>query len=166
MYGYRGGVERRQSEQRCAVRAVLTLVTLLGLIGMHGLPGAMSSPGGAPAMLGNASMSSPRAASAPAGESAAMLRVAHAGRAGARVAQPVWSGQSADRSVAAPVGCPMAHEGCVAVLRDAGHWAPAATVPVAGAIPVMPRRVPVANPANGPRAPPDVSLIGLGISRT
>lgn len=146
------GVERLRLRHRCAVRAV-ALLTLLGLVGMHGLPDAMAGPGGAPAMQGNASMFSPHAASAPASESAAML--------------PARSGQSAVRSVAAPVGCPMGHAGCVAVVRDAGQMAPAvAVLAVVAVTAVTPGSAPVTNPANGPRAPPYVSLLGLGISRT
>jgi hypothetical protein len=163
-------VEQRAS-QRWAARAVLPLLTVLGLVGMHGIPDAMASPSGATAVRSSGSVSSPLAVpvTMPMLVSGRVL-ARHAQQAGSDAHRPLrlthHEPQSADPSIAAPMGCGMDHAGCLAVLRDAGHLVAESPVLTVVAAAGMPTPSLVSTPARGPRAPPDVSLIGLGISRT
>lgn len=67
----------------------------------------------------------------------------------------------------APMGCAMDHTNCVAVQREPGNLAHPGAV-LTTATRNQPRPSPSAAPftAHTPRAPPNVSLVELGISRT
>lgn len=144
---------------------VAVLLTVLGLVGMHGLPDAMASSTGG-SMTATASMIA--APTAPAMSESASARHPGHGDRPARTAAVLRGGSRVARpGLASPMGCGMDHANCVAVLRDSGHMStPGVSWTVANAALSMPRQSLVSIPARGPRAPPDVSLIDLGISRT
>lgn len=160
--------------RRQAARAALLLFTVLGLFGMHGLPDAMASSTGTTAMMSTSVMSTPAdLASSPAVDKSATRPGAHEP---AHVSGPVAPLSSRDTSsrtqsggprVGAPVGCAMDHTNCVAVQRESGRPAsPGAVLTDATRTQSQPALSSAPATAGNPRAPPDVSLIELGISRT
>lgn len=169
-YGYCGGVDQ-ESRHRWAARAVLILMTLLGLMGMHGLPGALASSSGAKTMPASAALS-------PSGMAATTMTVAMRRSAPPQRAHhidPVVlrlahrnpdNLRASDSSAAVPAGCAMDHTNCVAVLREPAHLTVSGTALAVATGSGMPMPLLVRTPVRGPRAPPDVSLIVLGISRT
>lgn len=67
----------------------------------------------------------------------------------------------------APMGCAMGHTNCVAVQREPGHIPHhEAVLTTATRNQSRPPRSAAPSTARTPRAPPDVSLVALGISRT
>ncbi len=121
---------------------------LTGLMGMHGL-----AAGATPA--------TPHPMSASAMHGALTATTTHL-----RVATVLGHRRGGAVLVAVGSGCGMDHAGCVAVLRADPRVGPPAT---AGSPPDPLHRVVVrwwASPAAGSRGPPQVSLVGLGISRT
>ncbi len=149
-------------------RAVLLLVTLLGLVGMHGLPDAMATPASSAAMSTSAAM--------PPALTVAVHRTGPSSQQAARRTDLVAHGhhvrlrgdssRSIDVSMGSAGGCGMDHSNCVAVLRDPGYLAALSAPATVGAVlepPTTAARLPL---TTGPRAPREVSLIGLGISRT
>lgn len=160
------------SGHRWAARAVLILMTLLGLVGMHGLPDAMASSSGATTMPAGAAMSPSLTPTmnmtVATRQSAPPRRAYHADPVARRPAHLLRNdARLSALGLAAPAGCGMDHANCVAVLTELGHLSgsgPTLSVAAGSGMPMPP--LPVWTPARGPRAPPDVSLIGLGISRT
>ena len=156
-----------RASQRWAARTVVLVLTLLGLVAMHGLPDAMAGPDGDVAMAAGVAMPSPVVTLMTTTRPAPM-RVAAGARSSIDQAAPSTplSPATAALTVSAPAGCGMDHAECVAVLPDAGHLVAAVSALSGWRIAGTAEPSPVTVAPRGPRAPPDVSLIGLGISRT
>jgi len=159
-------VEQRTGPRRPA-RGVLLLLTMLGLVAMHGLPDTMPGAPGAAAMRWTTSMTSLPHPPTPGVGQGPAPQAEHAGSGTHRVAMPIQVGLgTANLALAAPMGCGMDHAGCVAVLRHARHLAAGGVAFLVAIAPGLATPTTVWTPLRGPRAPPDVSLIELGISRT
>lgn len=142
------------------------LLTLLGLVAMHSLPNMMPGANGASATGLATSMSSRPAAPMAMGGQANAAQAEHAGSALHRAAISTQGGlRSADPRAVAPMGCGMDHAGCVAVLRHTAQLAADALAVLVATPPGPPAPASVSTPVRGARAPPDVSLIEMGISR-
>ncbi|MGI8667484.1 MAG: DUF6153 family protein [Jatrophihabitans sp.] len=147
---------RRWLESGQAVRAhpLVTLLVLLGLLGMHGLAG------GLPTTSPTAAMSSMRFEHAVTNPGVALIRTAAPTSGVSTSASPLGTVSGLVMS------CGMDHGNCVAVLRKSAPLSPLSVVLPA----VHASGAPAASSAvclrAGPPMPPDVSLIGLCISRT
>ncbi len=163
----------KQTGLRGTARSALLLsLTLLGLVAMHGLPHSMASPSTKSSAARQMHGQLPASLTLPLHDTTGMDKPS-----GARSRRPPVIGvdltratsgreQSALHSVAEPMGCAMDHAGCLAVLRDAEHWTDPGSALPTSVTPSAPGPSPHPIPAGGPRAPPGVSLIRLGISRT
>lgn len=161
----------QESRDRWAARTVLILMTLLGLMGMHGLPDAMAGSSGATTTPASASMSPPLTAATnmtvATRQSVPQRGAHHSDPVARRPAHLLRNdARSSGPSVATPAGCAMDHTNCVAVVRQSAPVTVSGPALSGAAGSGMPTPLPVWTPARGPRAPPDVSLIELGISRT
>ncbi|MGN6607391.1 MAG: hypothetical protein ACTHMS_10345 [Jatrophihabitans sp.] len=157
----------RTTWARTLSRAVAALV-LAGLFAMHGLPDAMATASSGMAAAGTLELGQREAS--PTDQRAEDRQVSDmsADMHGRQQRDAPVALSSALRGAPAsmPGGCGLDHAGCVAVLRDAPRTdAPAVVAAdayiVAGSARTDPRHSVVCC-----RAPPDVSLVELGISRT
>ncbi|MDP9092633.1 MAG: DUF6153 family protein [Actinomycetota bacterium] len=136
-------------------RAVLAVVVIGGLFAMHGLAGTgaveMGHAGAVPSQaMASEDMVHTLPADPDLGPSSASMVLA-----------------SLVRTTEVPAGCGMDHTNCVAVLRAEHHTAPVAVLTAIVAIPpdhAAPERDRLARCDS--RAPPDISLTRLCISRT
>lgn len=140
---------------RTGPHAVFRLVlfgVLLGLFAMHGLPDARAST----AMpLGMADHQLHRSVGSVAVGSLNVVRDT-----------PTATSRAITSNRAAPGGCSLDHTGCVAITRDAHTLTAPGQLLVAPHDPVALRPAPGPRSTVGSRAPPNVSLQALGISRT